>query len=121
MGMVSYKDLFFKEKYKNKIKIKTLEKSRAKSIPFRGRMLQGVIKSIKMQKTIIVKINYLKKLKKYNRFIKKRSSIPAHYNPIMNEEIKKGDFAIIAECKPISKTKKFQVLKIISKKSVNNN
>ncbi|XP_021749835.1 40S ribosomal protein S11-3-like [Chenopodium quinoa] len=64
-----------------------------------------------MQRTIIVRRNYLHYIKKYQRYEKRQSNIPAHVSPCFR--VKEGDHVIIGQCRPISKTVRFYVLKVI--------
>jgi len=78
------------------------------SLKVRGRIFTGdVIK--KYIKTVTVRWNYQIYVPKYERYMKKRSKIKAH-NPICIEA-NIGDKVGIVECRPISKTKKFVVVK----------
>merc|ERR1711918_28016 len=121
MGMTNYKNLYFKKKYEKIINKKMKnQKIEMNKLSYRGRIVNGIIKSIKMNKTVIVKINYMKKLKKYNRFVKRHSNVPAHYENFEYDakKIRKGDHAVIIECRPISKTKRFKVIKIIKRRKL---
>jgi len=72
------------------------------TLPTRGIVLDGVVASDKMDKTVIVQRNYYIKLKKYDRFRPKKSRIPAHNPPCINA--KTGDRVKIMECRRLSKT-----------------
>jgi len=74
------------------------------------RQLKGIIVSNKMQKTVVVKVERIKEHPKYKRRYKIHKKYKAH-----NEkgEYNVGDKVIIEECKPISKDKKWKVLKKI--------
>lgn len=72
------------------------------TLPTRGMVLDGVVASDKMDKTVIVQRSYYVKLKKYDRFRPKRSRIPAHNPPCINA--KTGDRVKIMECRRLSKT-----------------
>ena len=74
----------------------------------RGRMFTGVIENDKMDKTVIVRQDYLKYNRKYNRYERATSHIPAHSPPCI--DAKKDDKVKIAECRPISKTVSFVVV-----------
>lgn len=74
------------------------------------RTLQGVVVSDKMDKTIIVKIDRLKWHKKYGKQYKVSKKYKAHDE---KNEYKVGDKIIIQECRPISKEKKWRVIKKI--------
>ena len=70
--------------------------------------LTGTIVSNKMQKTVIVKVERLKEHPKYKRRYRLHKKYKAH-----NEkgEYHIGDKVIIEECRPISKEKKWRVIK----------
>ncbi|CAF1810824.1 unnamed protein product [Brassica oleracea] len=76
-----------------------------------GRILAGTCHSAKMQRTIIVPQNYLHFVKKYQRYEKRHSNISAHVSPCFR--VKEGDHVIIGQCRPLSKTVRFNVLKVI--------
>ena len=77
-------------------------------LSIRGRILEGVVSSAKMQKTIVVRRNYLRFIKKYNRYEKRHGIIHAHCPDCQLP--KEGSKVKIAECRPISKTKSFVVI-----------
>merc|ERR1711941_178829 len=80
------------------------------NVSIRGRILRGVVVSTKMKRTIIVRRDYLHYVKKYNRFEKRHRNIPAHCSPCFR--VKEGDIITIGQCRPLSKTVKFNVLKV---------
>jgi small subunit ribosomal protein S11e len=45
------------------------------------------------------------------RYEKRHSNIPAHVSPCFR--VKEGDHVIIGQCRPLSKTVRFNVLKVI--------
>jgi small subunit ribosomal protein S17 len=77
----------------------------------RGIILEGVVASDKMDKTVIVQRDYHVKSKKYERYFPKRSRIPAHNPPCINAKV--GDKVKIAECRKLSKTVSFVVIEKI--------
>ena len=77
-------------------------------LPIRGRILEGVVVSSKMDKTVIVEREYLHYVPKFLRYEKRHSRIPSHNPPCINA--KEGDRVTIAECRPISKTVSFVVV-----------
>ncbi|KAH7574093.1 hypothetical protein JRO89_XS03G0250800 [Xanthoceras sorbifolium] len=110
------------------------------TVSIRGRILAGTCHSAKMNRTIIVRRNYLHYVKKYQRqepltkitflyyvilyvdksavfcglfyrYEKRHSNIPAHVAPCFR--VKEGDHVIIGQCRPLSKTVRFNVLKVI--------
>lgn len=74
----------------------------------RGKVIDGIVASSKMSRTITVERDYLHYLKKYLRYEKRRSRILAHNPPCL--EISEGDKVRIAECRPISKEVAFVVV-----------
>ncbi|KAM1201274.1 hypothetical protein FF1_017558 [Malus domestica] len=80
------------------------------NVSIRGRILAGTCHSAKMNKTIIVRRNYLHYIKKYQRYEKRHSNIPTHVSPCFR--VKEGDHVTIGQCRPLSKTKRFNVLKV---------
>jgi len=78
------------------------------SLRIRGRMLEGVVTSAKMEKTVIVRRDFLHYVKKYKRYERRHSHIPAHNPPCINAA--ENDRVKIAECRPISKTVSFVVI-----------
>ncbi|KAG6414645.1 hypothetical protein SASPL_122018 [Salvia splendens] len=80
-------------------------------VSIRGRILAGTCHSAKMMRTIIVRRNYLHWVKKYQRYEKRHSNIPAHISPCFR--VKEGDHVTIGQCRPLSKTVRFNVLKVI--------
>ena len=81
--------------------------------------LQGIVVSDKMQKTVVVLVERMKEHPKYKR----RYRISKNYK-VHNEkgDYQIGDKVLIEECRPISKDKKYRVIKkIASSLSSDNN
>ncbi len=74
------------------------------------RQLIGKILSDKMQKTVVVEVERIKEHPKYKRRYKVHKKYKAH---VKEGEYKVGDRVIIEECRPISKEKKWKVIKKI--------
>lgn len=70
--------------------------------------LIGKVISNKMQKTVVVLVERIKEHPKYKRRFKISKKYKAHDE---KQECKVGDRVIIEECRPISKEKKWRVLK----------
>jgi len=83
-------------------------------LPVRGRVLQGVVVSAKMDKTVTVKRDYIYYVPKFLRYERRHSHIPSHNPPCI--DAKEGDRVIIAECRPISKTVSFAVVEKLGEK-----
>jgi small subunit ribosomal protein S11e len=81
-------------------------------VSIRGRILKGmVLSSGKMKNTIIVRRDYLHYVQKYKRYQKNHSNIPAHCSPAF-KRITEGDIATICQCRPLSKTVRFNVIHV---------
>lgn len=78
------------------------------SLSVRGRLLKGSVISAKMEKTIIVRRDYLNYIAKYKRYERRHNHVSAHNPPCLNA--KEGDQVTIAECRPLSKTVSFVVV-----------
>ncbi|VFP81239.1 30S ribosomal protein S17 [Buchnera aphidicola (Cinara kochiana kochiana)] len=75
-------------------------------------ILQGYVTSNKMQKSAIVTIDRRVKHIMYGKFINKRTKLCIHdEKDICNI----GDLVEICECRPISKTKSWTLLRVIEK------
>ncbi len=71
------------------------------------RVLQGVVVSDKSDLTISVKVERRVKHPIYGKFIRKSKKYAAH-DP--KNQFKIGDLVRIRECRPISKSKRWEVL-----------
>ena len=74
----------------------------------RGRMLEGVVVSDKMEKSTSIRIDYLRYIPKFERYERRNSKIIAHNPPCIGAKV--GDKVKIAECRPLSKTKAFVII-----------
>lgn len=71
------------------------------------RIMQGVVVSDKMDKTITVKVERKVMHPLYKKFIRRSKKYAAHDE---NNTFKTGDVVSIRECRPISKNKCWEVL-----------
>lgn len=51
------------------------------NVSIRGRILTGVVQKMKMQRTIVIRRDYLHYVKKYNRFEKRHKNMSVHLSP----------------------------------------
>ena len=77
----------------------------------------GIVISNKMQKTIVVKIENRYSHPIYSKIIIKTKKYLAHDEL---EECNIGDQVLLQECRPLSKRKRWKLMKIISKSSLIN-
>jgi ribosomal protein S17 len=66
-----------------------------------------------MQHTVVVEWEGWRYIPKYERYRRTRTRLLAHNTPCINAA--EGDMVLIAECRPLSKTKNFVVLKVLGK------
>ena len=81
----------------------------------RGRSFTGKVMSAKMQRSLTIEIERKFLIKKYNRYEKRYTKIAAHNPPCIDAH--EGDIVTIRECKPLSKTKSFVVVKKVEEKT----
>lgn len=82
---------------------KTLESKKTNT----GKVLDGVVVSDKMDKTVVVSVSRMFKHPKYAKYIRRSKKYKAH-DP--NNTFAVGDRVKIREIKPISKDKTFEVI-----------
>lgn len=73
------------------------------------RILQGLVVSSKPTQTVIVEVERKFKHPNFGKIVKVSKKYPAH-NP--ENFYKEGDIVRIEECRPISKTKRYIVIKV---------
>ncbi|KAL4225452.1 30S ribosomal protein S11 [Mactra antiquata] len=81
------------------------------SVNIRGRILTGVVAKMKMQRTIVIRRDYLHFVRKYQRFEKRHKNMSVHLSPCFRD-VANGDVVTVGECRPLSKTVRFNVLKV---------
>jgi len=81
------------------------------NVAIRGRILNGVVQKLKMNRTIVIRRDYLHYVKKYNRFEKRHRNMSVHLSPCFRD-VRSGDVVTVGECRPLSKTVRFNVLKV---------
>jgi len=74
-----------------------------------GRILTGKVIKLGSTKTVQIEMPRLSYLPKYERYEKKRIRLHIHNPPCI--KISLGDLVKVRECRPISKTKNFVVIK----------
>ncbi len=71
------------------------------------RIMQGVVVSDKMDKTVVVNVERKFAHPLYKKYIKRSKRYHAHDE---NNACKVGDIVSIQECRPLSKTKRWEVI-----------
>ncbi len=75
------------------------------------KQLEGTVVSDKMQKTVVVSVERTKESSKYKRKYTMDKKYKAHVGEV---SCKTGDKVLIEECPPISKDKRWLVIKVIT-------
>jgi len=81
-------------------------------VSIRGRILTGTVIKMKMIRTIVIRRDYLHYVKKYNRFEKRHKNMSVHLSPCFRD-VQVGDTVTVGECRPLCKTVRFNVLKVV--------
>ena len=76
------------------------------------RTLQAKVISAKMDKSIVVAIERKVKHPLYGKFMKRTTKLHAHDE---TNQCGEGDVVLISECRPLSKTKSWTLVKIVRK------
>jgi small subunit ribosomal protein S17 len=72
----------------------------------------GTVVSDKMDKTVVVLVERLVKHGMYKKYVRRRSKFAAHD---ANNACRVGDKVLITQSKPLSKTKRWRVSKVVEK------
>lgn len=84
------------------------------TLPIRGKVFRGVVESTKMHGTAVIEWGYNRFMKKYESYERRKSRVMAHNPPCVHA--RDGDQVVIAECRPLSKTKSFVVVGVEKRK-----
>lgn len=74
------------------------------------REFEGQVVSAVMKKTVIVRVDRMKLNQKYNKSYKVSKKYAVHDE---KGEAKLGDKVVFAECRPLSKTKKWRLVQVV--------
>ena len=72
----------------------------------------GRVSSDKMDKTVTVVIERLVKHPLYGKFIRRTTKLHAHDE---NNECREGDTVQISQCRPLSKSKSWRLVKVVER------
>ena len=79
-------------------------------VPQRSPRKVGIVESDRRDKTRKVAINYRVQHPKYGKYVRRRTILHVHDEQNVS---KKGDRVEVAECRPISKTKSWVLLRVL--------
>lgn len=81
----------------------------------RRRVQRGRVKSAKQDKTISVVVSWKKQHPLYGKYIQQKTTLYAHDE---GNEAAEGDFVELAETRPLSKTKRWRLVKVLHKAAI---
>mgnify|MGYP000884176912 FL=1 len=77
-----------------------------------AKTLTGVVVSDKMDKTVVVQVERLVKHPVYKKYVRRRNRFTAHDE---QNECRVGDTVLIRQSRPLSRTKRWRVSKILER------
>ena len=78
----------------------------------KARSTSGVVISNKMDKTVTVLVERQEKHPLYKKYIRKSTKLHAHDE---SNECNEGDTVQVEECRPMSKSKSWRVIEVVSR------
>ncbi len=76
------------------------------------KLVQGIVKRARMQKTISVETQTKTKHPKYGKYTRRYTVMKAHDE---KNEAKEGDVVEVMETRPLSKTKRYRLIRIVKR------
>jgi small subunit ribosomal protein S17 len=80
--------------------------------PGRPKVRQGVVVSDKGDKTIVVRIDFARRHKRYQKILRSSSTLSAHDE---TNDANAGDTVRVQECRPMSRTKRWRLVEILER------
>ncbi len=81
----------------------------------RRSVVQGIVSSAGHNKTLSVRVERMFKHPKYKKYIRRHSKIHAHDE---KNEALEGDVVEVMECRPMSKSKRYRLLRVVERPSL---
>ncbi|WP_435104844.1 30S ribosomal protein S17 [Arhodomonas sp. AD133] len=78
----------------------------------RKRTVNGRVVSTRMDKTVTVAVERMEKHPLYGKFVRRTTKLHAHDE---HNECREGDWVAVEECRPISKSKSWRLVKVLDK------
>lgn len=76
-----------------------------------NRTLTGLVISTAMDKSVIIRIERKIKHPVYGKYIRRSTKVHAHDE---NNECNNGDTVVVEQCRPMSKTKSWRLVKVLN-------
>jgi small subunit ribosomal protein S17 len=80
--------------------------------PGRPKVRQGIVKSAKADKTIIVRVDTARRHRMYKKIIRESTTLHAHDE---RNDANEGDLVRIVECRPMSRTKRWRLTDVLER------
>jgi len=77
-----------------------------------ARTVSGRVTSNKMDKTVTVQIERLEQHALYGKYVRRTTKLHAHD---ANNECQQGDLVLVEQCRPLSKTKSWRLVKVLER------
>ena len=90
----------------------TTDKAAAATERTHLRTIEGIVTGAKTAKTIKVTVTYQIKHPKYGKYLNRRTVLHVHDE---NGDARDGDTVIVAECRPMSRTKHHRLVKVVTR------
>ncbi len=81
-------------------------------VPGRQKTRQGVVVSDRAAKTITVRIDVARRHPRYERIVRTSKKLHAHDE---HEQAKVGDTVLVRECRPLSRTKRWRLIRVLER------
>ncbi|MCP4743695.1 MAG: 30S ribosomal protein S17 [Actinomycetales bacterium] len=79
------------------------------------RVLEGIVSSDAMDKSITIRVERKFKHPKYKKYIRRHSKVHVHDE---SNEAATGDRVEVMECRPLSKTKRYRLVRVVERPSL---
>ena len=73
---------------------------------------EGVVRTNRMEKTVVVELERTVLHSRYKKYLRRRSRVKAHDE---RNECEVGDRVVIVECRPLSREKRWRVSRILNR------
>ena len=80
--------------------------------PGRPKVRQGIVKSAKADKTIVVRVDVTRRHRMYKKIIRESSTIHVHDE---RNDANEGDLVRVVETRPMSKTKRWRLTEVLER------
>jgi len=90
----------------------TAEQAGKEHGPGRPKVRQGIVKSAKADKTLVVRVDVTRRHRMYKKIIRESSTIHVHDE---RNDANEGDLVRVIECRPMSRTKRWRLTDVLER------